>query len=63
MPDLNARSNRTPRHIFFVFLLLALALVSVDQTSKFHAEKNFLNWSHPTEVHHMNTEKQHVFTV
>jgi signal peptidase II len=63
MPGSRTASLRTPRHLIFAFAMLILAMVGIDQTTKFHAEKNFLHWSHPTEVHHMNTNKQHVFTL
>lgn len=35
----------------------------INQSTKFHAEKDFLSWSHPSEVHSMNTNKHHVFTL
>lgn len=31
------------------FVLLFVSLVSLDQSTKFHAEKSFLTWSHPTD--------------
>jgi signal peptidase II len=56
-------SHHMTQKILVAFIFLVLGFVGLDQTTKFHAEKNFLNWSHPTEVHHMNTNKVHVMTL
>jgi lipoprotein signal peptidase len=40
--------------------LLVLSLTTLDQSTKLHSEKLFLNWSHPSDVHQMRSQKFHV---
>ncbi len=49
----------TPKRSAMLFLvayaLLLIGLAALDQTTKFHAEKAFLTWSHPSETHNFQS--------
>jgi signal peptidase II len=45
------------------YCLITLAGISLDQSTKIHAQKSFLEWTHATDLHQMNTTREHLFTL
>ncbi len=45
------------------YLLLLVAIAVLDQSTKLQSQKNYLLWSHPTEIHQMSTRTESVFAL
>jgi signal peptidase II len=56
-------SRRNTVLFFIAYTLLLIGLVVLDQSTKFHAEKLFLAWSHPSNLHAMQTTTHNAFTL
>lgn len=58
--DANAKNGL---YRLIAMALFVLSLTALDQSTKLHAEKLFLSWSHPSEVHQIQSNKYHVATL
>jgi signal peptidase II len=63
MPKMLQSLASSRAQLILAFVMLVLSLVTLDQSTKLHSEKQFLSWSHPTEVHQIHSAKHHVLTL
>ncbi len=56
-------SRRATVLFFIAYTILLVGLVLLDQTTKFHAQKMFLAWSHPTDVQMFQSSSHNVLTL
>jgi signal peptidase II len=59
----NNTPQRTSVLFFIAYTVLLVGLVVLDQSTKFHAEKLFLTWSHPSEINIMDTSFRTVLSL
>ena len=55
--------QRTGRVIMFGYILLFLAMVGLDQTTKYHAQRQYLTWSHETDLRGYRGDSHRVMTL
>ena len=48
--ELKVSQNRSSRTLMVGYILLFLATLGLDQTTKFHAQQQFMSWSHETDL-------------
>jgi signal peptidase II len=56
-------SRRNTVLLLIAYTILLVGLVVLDQSTKFHAEKLFLTWSHPSDLHAMQTTAYNAITL
>ena len=56
-------SWKSSRMLLVAYLLVVLGMVALDQTTKFHSEKNFLAWSDPNDVHRIDSSRHRVLNL
>jgi signal peptidase II len=56
-------SRRNTVLFAIAYTILLIGLVVLDQSTKFHAEKLFLAWSHPSNLHAMQTTAYNAITL
>ncbi|MBM3382827.1 MAG: signal peptidase II [Betaproteobacteria bacterium] len=54
--------QRTGRLIMFGYILLFLAMVGLDQTTKYHAQRQYMTWSHETDLRSYRGDSYRVMT-
>jgi signal peptidase II len=45
------------------YCLATFAGVALDQSTKIHAQKSFLEWTHATDLHQIESGRKHLFTL
>ncbi|MEY4065927.1 MAG: hypothetical protein RIR26_2135 [Pseudomonadota bacterium] len=61
--ELKVSQNRSSRTLMVGYILLFLATLGLDQTTKFHAQQQFMSWSHETDLRSYRGDSRRVMTL